>query len=43
MTVPRYPAVRLFGQAANREYADGHDRIRSEVLARVAAFAGPDE
>ena len=35
---PWCPAVRLFRQAANREYADVLDRVRTELVARVAAF-----
>jgi hypothetical protein len=40
---PWYPTVRLFRQTANREYTDVLDRIRAELLARIAAFAPPDE
>jgi hypothetical protein len=39
---PWCPTVRLFRQAANREYADALDCVRSELPARVAAFAAPD-
>jgi hypothetical protein len=35
--------VRLFRQAAKSEYADALDCVRTELLARVAAFAAPDE
>jgi tetratricopeptide (TPR) repeat protein len=39
---PWYPTVRLFRQGANRDYADVVDRVRGELLARIAAFAAPD-
>jgi tetratricopeptide (TPR) repeat protein len=36
---PWYPTVRLFRQTATRDYGDVLDRVRDELLTRIAAFS----